>query len=300
MKKTVFLAMMSWAVLIGFLCWLFMGLAHAQSGVKIGDLPMIPTATPNLTDTTVVVSPLCAGGNCQVSVNQLLLALTKLATNQTPSSSGQVVFASNGQLQLAPVTGFGVQNNTANNWSVMQTFSGGITATGGSLMNVTVNGYLPVGGAAADLGPALGPILGLWPYLYLAPSPSFTGIPTITNGTTSQLEFVRQIAGGNAFTFIGAAPSEIGISSSEALPIILRNNGYQDRLHIDTAGNVGIGTAAPAASLDVNGQFMILETPFTPASSSAACMKGQHAWDTGFLYICVATNSWRRIALGTF
>lgn len=141
MKRTTLYLLLGWAAFIGAMFWAFD--AYSQ-GVKIGSLPMIPTASPNLTDTTVIVSPLCAGGNCQVSVNELLTALTKLATNQTPSSFGQVVFASNGQLQLAPVTAFGVQNSVANNWSAMQTFSSGINATGGTLTNVTVNGYKPV------------------------------------------------------------------------------------------------------------------------------------------------------------
>ncbi|HKW09278.1 MAG TPA: hypothetical protein VJO33_02800, partial [Gemmatimonadaceae bacterium] len=43
-----------------------------------------------------------------------------------------------------------------------------------------------------------------------------------------------------------------------------------------------------------------LTTPFTPATSAAAGTKGQFAWDANFLYICVATNSWRRSTLFSF
>jgi hypothetical protein len=38
----------------------------------------------------------------------------------------------------------------------------------------------------------------------------------------------------------------------------------------------------------------------TPSSSSAACTKGSVQYDASFLYICVATNSWRRVALASF
>lgn len=38
----------------------------------------------------------------------------------------------------------------------------------------------------------------------------------------------------------------------------------------------------------------------TPASSSAACATGQTVWDTGYIYICTATNTWKRAALSTF
>lgn len=47
------------------------------------------------------------------------------------------------------------------------------------------------------------------------------------------------------------------------------------------------------------GQVIIPKT-FTPASSSAACTTGTIAWDSGFIYFCVSTNSWKRFALSSF
>lgn len=38
----------------------------------------------------------------------------------------------------------------------------------------------------------------------------------------------------------------------------------------------------------------------TPASSSATGKAGSVCWDTGFLYVCTATNTWKRAALSTF
>jgi len=37
-----------------------------------------------------------------------------------------------------------------------------------------------------------------------------------------------------------------------------------------------------------------------PASASAAGVTGQIAWDSGFLYICVAANTWKRVAVDTW
>ncbi len=37
-----------------------------------------------------------------------------------------------------------------------------------------------------------------------------------------------------------------------------------------------------------------------PASSASNGTAGQVAADTGFLYICVATNLWRRVAIAAF
>jgi hypothetical protein len=38
----------------------------------------------------------------------------------------------------------------------------------------------------------------------------------------------------------------------------------------------------------------------TPASSSAACTAGQIAWDSGYVYICTGTNTWKRAALASW
>jgi hypothetical protein len=38
----------------------------------------------------------------------------------------------------------------------------------------------------------------------------------------------------------------------------------------------------------------------TPASSSAACTKGQMMFDASYLYTCVAANTWRRTASSGF
>lgn len=37
-----------------------------------------------------------------------------------------------------------------------------------------------------------------------------------------------------------------------------------------------------------------------PAASSSAGVPGQFSYDANFLYLCVSSNSWRRIALSTF
>lgn len=44
----------------------------------------------------------------------------------------------------------------------------------------------------------------------------------------------------------------------------------------------------------------IISTLTTPTSSSAACTAGQIAWDAGYVYVCTATNTWKRAALTTF
>lgn len=63
---------------------------------------------------------------------------------------------------------------------------------------------------------------------------------------------------------------------------------------------VGIGTEAPSAPLDVSGDTVRVRTPRTPVSATAPCQTGEQSWDTNYVYVCVATNTWRRAALSSW
>lgn len=57
----------------------------------------------------------------------------------------------------------------------------------------------------------------------------------------------------------------------------------------------GIYNNAPKATLDVNGTMRAPLTTIT--SSTAPGVAGQLAWDASYIYICVADNTWKRVAL---
>jgi len=69
---------------------------------------------------------------------------------------------------------------------------------------------------------------------------------------------------------------------------------------------IGIFEDSPQATLDVNGTLRVqgdgiqIATSKTPASSTDTGQAGQIAWDSNYLYICVATNTWKRVALANW
>ena len=67
-------------------------------------------------------------------------------------------------------------------------------------------------------------------------------------------------------------------------------------------GNVGIGSGvtAPTAAIDINDSTIRLRTAKTPASASDTGNAGDLCWDSSYFYICVATNTWRRVAHSTW
>jgi len=80
---------------------------------------------------------------------------------------------------------------------------------------------------------------------------------------------------------------------------------YNVRLVNDADGQLSIYTASGfkigqfnSAGLTV--PSLISVTPSTPASSNAACAQGQQAWDSSYIYVCVAANSWKRAPLAAW
>lgn len=65
--------------------------------------------------------------------------------------------------------------------------------------------------------------------------------------------------------------------------------------------NVGLLTAA---GFDVtgllSGSTLRISTSAPPANASATGTAGTIAWDSGFLYVCTATNTWKRVAIATW
>lgn len=72
-------------------------------------------------------------------------------------------------------------------------------------------------------------------------------------------------------------------------------------LYVKSSNNsVGIGTNDPSAKLDVNSDVIRLRTAKTPASATATGNRGDICTDANYIYICTATNTWKRAALSTW
>ena len=66
--------------------------------------------------------------------------------------------------------------------------------------------------------------------------------------------------------------------------------------------SVGGVLYAPSALIGLGmtvGGALILETDI-PASSSASGVQGSITWDNNYIYICVATDTWKRVALSSY
>lgn len=124
---------------------------------------------------------------------------------------------------------------------------------------------------------------------------------SVTNEYGIYLDDVNQ--GSSAAFAIVTNAGNIVFNEGGDANTVFRVEGDTDQNLIYTAPStdrVGIGTPTPTAKLDVNSDVFRLRTAKTPASAAATGNQGDVAWDTNYVYVCVATNTWKRSAIATW
>jgi hypothetical protein len=113
-----------------------------------------------------------------------------------------------------------------------------------------------------------------------------SGWPSITDGIVLR-------SGGNASggLAVQAASGPIAFWSVDS-----------ERARIDSSGRLLVGTSSDSggALLQVNGNRVRVATAKTPASASDTGTTGEICWDANYVYVCTATNTWKRSAISTW
>jgi hypothetical protein len=116
------------------------------------------------------------------------------------------------------------------------------------------------------------------------------------------LRIFRADTGANTISVIThRGTGDLTVTTEEAAAIAFKTTNFE-RARIDSSGRLLVGTASDSggALLQVNGNRIRIATANTPASASATGTTGEIAWDADYIYVCTATNTWKRTAISTW
>ncbi len=134
----------------------------------------------------------------------------------------------------------------------------------------------------------------------------------LASGLQAVLDFLSvvagQVTGGKVQLAAGSATEPalwaVGDSNTGAFfpaaDVVALVTAGLERLRVDANGRLGIGTTAPSGLLDVADSKLRVRTAATPASAAAAGNAGEICWDASYVYVCTATNTWKRAALASW
>lgn len=121
---------------------------------------------------------------------------------------------------------------------------------------------------------------------------SFGGVITIDGQGDAYLSFYNSITGVSSTFYVTDAGvnliSPLITLSSESDFIVLA--GLVEKLRVVSGTGV----------LDLTTNTIRLRNSRTPTSATASGNKGDICWDTSYIYVCVATNTWKRTAISTW
>ena len=121
-------------------------------------------------------------------------------------------------------------------------------------------------------------------------------ILTVTGGAVRS----KHVTGDAGFDFHENGSAAL-IRQRNNRPLLFYTNNAEVA-RIDSSGRLLVGTSADSggALLQVNGDRIRVGTAKTPASASATGTAGEICWDASYIYVCTATNTWKRTAIATW
>ena len=124
-----------------------------------------------------------------------------------------------------------------------------------------------------------------------------------SDAIVSYWEFQAASTAINDILFSKGSTGSYGVVGYDHATDALRfSTDSTERARIDSSGRLLVGATSNSggALLQVNGDRIRVATAKTPASAAAAGTAGEVCWDASYIYVCTATDTWKRAAIATW
>jgi len=101
------------------------------------------------------------------------------------------------------------------------------------------------------------------------------------------------------FAFFGGQSTETARLNADIFRLTLGSEPGDDNLGTVAEFYVTETDIVGKVPVEFTDKF-VLSGPTVPASASATGTAGEVAWDADYVYVCVATDTWKRAALSTW
>lgn len=206
--------------------------------------------------------------------------------------------------------GGGMTNSIdASSWSTDNAATASVIA-GGTMNKIGKSGDFIGGGWGNEVYGDYSSIVGGYLNISGVPTMGAPDYSIILGGTENVLGTAasysaaggRKASSTHAGVFLWADSSNYKFASAATNETAFRSTGgVRFVTAIDGSGNPTKTTSINSSgNLTVGGSTITLTSSSTPASSTTACTAGTISWDSSYVYVCVATNTWKRSAISTW
>ena len=112
--------------------------------------------------------------------------------------------------------------------------------------------------------------------------------------TLGQYSGAHTINLGTGNNTAGTKTINIGTNGSGSSTTVI-NMGTQGNVNTITIGS----SSSSVSNTTLNGTIIMPRTA-TPASATATGTTGTIVWDADYIYVCTATNQWKRVLISTW
>ena len=101
----------------------------------------------------------------------------------------------------------------------------------------------------------------------------------------------------------GSTTPEVVINdgSTSLMDFRVESDNNTHMIYVDGANDkVGINTKSPSQILDIDGDTIRLRSQRTIPNSNTFGEAGEICYDQNYIYICIATDTWRRVAISSW